>query len=44
MEYNITFMLGFKYEVLKDSQSSKTLIWVENGLKFWCCKLYKLWN
>ena len=34
MKHNITFMPRFKYEVLKDSQSSKTLIWVENGLKF----------
>jgi len=27
-------MLWFKFEVLKDSQSSDTLMWLANGLKF----------
>ena len=27
-------MPWFKYEVLKDSQSSETLMWLANGLKF----------
>ena len=28
------FMHWFKYEVLKDSQSFKALMWLANGLKF----------
>ena len=34
MERNKTFMPWFKFEVLKDSQSFKTLMWLANGLKF----------
>ena len=34
MEHNKTFMPQFKFEVLKDSQSSETLMWLANGLKF----------
>ena len=34
MEHNKTFKPWFKFEVLKDSQSSKTLMWLANGLKF----------
>jgi len=30
----MTFMPWFKVEVLKDSKSSDTLMWLANGLKF----------
>jgi len=34
MEHNKTFMPWSKGEVLKDSQSFETLMWLANGLKF----------
>jgi len=34
MEHNKTFMPWFKSEVLKDSQSFETFLWLANGLKF----------
>jgi len=39
-------MHGFKYKVLKDSQSSETLMWLMNGLKFdvICCTSYEINN
>jgi len=39
MEHNRTFVPWFKVEVLKDSKSSKTLMWLANGLRFdvLCC-------
>jgi len=46
MEHNRTFMPWFKYEVLKDSQCSETLMWLANGLKFdvICCIGYEINN
>ena len=46
MEHNKTFMPWFKDEVLKYSTPSKTLIWLENGLKFSvvCCTTYEVNN
>jgi len=41
-----TFMPWFKDEVLKDSTTSETLIWLANGLKFdvLCCTTYEIKN
>jgi len=46
MEHNKMFMPWFKYEVLRDSQSSKTLMWLANGLKFdvVTCTCYEINN
>ena len=33
-EHNRTFMPWFKFEVLKDLECSKTLMWLANGVKF----------
>jgi len=46
MEHNNTFMPWFKSEVWKDSQYSKILMWLANGLKFdvICCTSYEINN
>jgi len=46
MEHNKKFIPWFKFEVLKDSQSSKTLMWLANGLKLdvICCTSYEINN
>jgi len=46
MKHNKTFMPWFKYEVLKDLQSSETLMWLANGLKHdvICCTCYEINN